>query len=179
MDTSDYIAVGALIVAIFSAVVAFFSYHVASDALKISEQQHKERYKMVEPYFMEAYKWYKEEDIYVSFALRFTNKATIANSIVNIELHLEYFDKSHVFGKAKIEPCFNVNPLGINDNKKTLALPLTLSEKSSDSGWVTFKLPGIFKNNLNVDLYKIHATTTNGEVVSIDTHIINTVQNEK
>ncbi|MEZ9005953.1 hypothetical protein AB6E26_25140 [Vibrio splendidus] len=179
MDTSDYIAAGALIVALFSAVFALFSYSIASEALKISKQQHKERYKTVDPYLMESYKWYKGEDTYISFALRFINKATITNSIVNVELHLEYFDKSQVFGKAKIEPCFAVNPLNITDNKKTLELPLILSEKSAESGWITFKLPDIFKKNLNVDLYKIHATTTNGEVVSIDTHIINTVQNEK
>ncbi|WP_045396970.1 hypothetical protein [Vibrio campbellii] len=175
METSDYIAAGALAVAVFAAAVSLFSYYVAKDALNISKKEHKERYRDITAYFMEAYKWFKDEDLYVSFAIRFTNEATLQNSITNLELHLEYYDESKRLGRAKVDACFGVKPINLANETHLLEFPIVLSEKSAKSGWISFKLPQAFKKDFDVDLYKVSAKTTDGSIVTVDTHIINTV----
>jgi len=166
-------------IAFIAMVVAFMSYFKSKDALKIATEQHKERYKCIRPYFMDAFKWQKGEDVYVSFSLRFTNEATLQNTIESIELQLEYYDKNKKFGKAKVDPCLSETPINLEESCEILALPLVLAEKSAKSGWVTFKLPKFIAEDLNIDLYKILASTVDNTVVSIETHIINKVYNEK
>ncbi|MBO2650814.1 hypothetical protein [Shewanella algae] len=175
MGTSEWIALGALGVALFSAVVSVFSYCVSQSAFKISKQQHKERYKGITPYYIDALKWKSQGEIYVSFALRFTNEATISNSIQSIELHLEYFDRQRKYGKAKISPNLEIKPVNLASASEVLAVPLELNAKSAKSGWISFKLPSLFSKELDIDLYKIVASTTDGRIVSIDTHIIKAV----
>ena len=155
------------------------SYFKSKEALQIAKEQHKERYKNIRPYFMDAHKWRKGDEVYVSFSLRFTNEATLPNAIENIELQLEYYDKKNKFGKAKVEPCFTVKPINIEGSREILTLPLPLTEKSAKSGWLTFKLPKLIAEEFNIELYKILASTADNEVVSVETHIINTVHNEK
>lgn len=177
MDKSDWIALGALVVALFSAVLSAMSYFVSRAAHNIAKQQHKERYKNIVPYLIEAFKWKSKEEIYVSFALRFTNEATMANSIQSIELHLEYYDRKKHYGKAKVSPNFDVKPVNLTDSLELLRVPLELNAKSAKSGWISFELPSLFSHSteLEIDLYKIVATTTDGRFYSVDTHIINRV----
>lgn len=175
MNKSEWIALGALVVSLFSAFLSALSYLVSRSAHKISKQQHKERYKGIVPYLVDAFKWSSEEDFYISFALRFTNEATISNSLQNIELHLEYYDRNKHCGKAKISPSLEVKPINLAEASEMLKIPLEMNSKSAKSGWISFKLPNLFYEDLEIDLYKIVATTTDGRIIAVETHIVNIV----
>jgi len=175
LNKSEWIALGALGVSLFSAFLSTMSYFVSRSAHNMSKQQHKERYKDIVPYLVEAFKWSSKEEFYISFALRFTNEATISNSIQNIELHLEYYDHNRHCGKAKISPSFEIKPINLAEASEMLKIPLEMNSKSAKSGWISFKLPSLFSQDLEIDLYNIVATTTDGRTISVGTHIINIV----
>lgn len=175
LNTTDWIATAALLVAILSFLVSLLSYFTSKNSLGITKKEHDERYSKIAVYFIEAYKWKKENECYVSFALSFTNKATLPNSIIKIELELEYIDKERNVGKVKIAPSNLIKPINLREYTNTIHCPLELSEKSAKTGWVTFKIPDLLNTEFNIELYKINATTSDELVTSIDTHIINSV----
>ncbi|WP_142764521.1 hypothetical protein, partial [Klebsiella pneumoniae] len=82
-------------------IASIFSYFVSKKSLKITQQQHDERELDIILYFIEAYKWQKEKDMYISFALRVTNQATLTNSIPKLELTIEHHDENNIIRKVK------------------------------------------------------------------------------
>lgn len=175
MTTSDVIATCALVVGLISAILSIASFFLSKKSLSISLQQHNERYNGIKLYLIDGYKWTQNDNVFISFALRLTNDATIANAVACIDLQLEYFNENKIKGTMKISPHSTVSPINLKEYTEILSCPLRLSEKSAKSGWITFKLPHLFNNKLAVDLYKILATTTDNKTTSVDTHIINVV----
>ena len=175
MSDSDIISSLGLALSLFAFFVSIKSYSVAKKSLNISEQQNNERKLGVHLYYIDAYKWKKEDDVFISFALRITNKSTIRNTISKIELHIEYRDKNNVVGKIKLQTNISVTPVNLKNFSEKIITPLCLEEKSAKSGWITFKLPHHFKEQLTIDLYQVIAESIDNETISIDTHIINEV----
>ncbi|MEL5450768.1 hypothetical protein PTR41_12930 [Serratia bockelmannii] len=175
MDTSDVISAGALFLAILAFPISIKSYLLSKKALLISEREHKERYMGITLYLIDVYKWKRNGETYISFALRFTNKATIPNSISSIELHLEYFDEQKSFGKIKIPTSNSVTPIDLREHSDLISNPLVMSEKSAKSGWSTFVIPKRLNDKFIIDIYRVVATTTDNKVTFIETHIVNEV----
>lgn len=175
MSTTDTIASLGLIVSFFAFILSYKSYSIARKSLNISEQQHNERSLGMQLYYMDAYKWRKENEVFVSFALRFTNKSTLSNTISKTELHIEYHDKSNVIGKVKVQPDTLVTPVNLKKYADVINHPLCLAEKSAKSGWVTFKIPSYLKDQLTIDLYKVVSESIDNDKLVIETHIINEV----
>ncbi len=175
MSNSDIIASIGLCFSVIALLVSIKTFYVYKKTLYILEQQHDERSLGVQLYYIDAYKWRKESDIYISFALRFTNHSTLTNAICKIELHMEYHDESNIIGKVKLQSDASVTPVNLKTYSDALNQPLNLPEKSAKSGWVTFKLPDFLKEKLSIDLYEVVAETIDNKKVSIDTHIINEV----
>ncbi|WP_426785255.1 hypothetical protein ACP3TB_17000 [Rahnella variigena] len=179
MNTSDWIATASLFIAGISAIFSKRSYSIAKETLRITSQEHGERYTYVKPYLIDSYRWTKDDDTYVSFAIRFTNTASISNSIDNIELRLECLDKYRRMKIVKLRPCVTVSPINLKEHSEIIELPLNLAERSSRAGWITFKLILDSSVKLNIDLYKLVAETADNNTISVETHIINMVSNEK
>lgn len=175
MSTSDVIAGIGLVVSALSFLLSIKSYSVSQKSLSITKQQNDERSLGISLYYMDAYKWKKDKEVYVSFALRFTNNSTQADAISKIELHIEYRDNNNVVGKIKLNPDTLVTPVNLKTYSEILRPPLNLPEKNAKLGWITFKLPSFLKENLLIDLYEIVAEAIDNKKISIDTHIVNEV----
>lgn len=175
MTNSDTIASIGLFFSILAFIVSLKSLNVSRSSLSISKQQNDERSLGVKLYYMDAYKWRKESDTYISFALRFTNHGTLTNSISKVELHMEYNDENNIVGKVKVQSDSNVTPVNLKTYSDALIQPINLPEKSAVSGWVTFKLPKFLKETLTVDLYEVVAESIDNKKMSIETHIVNEV----
>lgn len=175
MSDSDAIASLGLLLSFFAFIISLRSYSVAKKSLSISEQQHNERMLGVHVYYIDSFKWKKENNTYISFSMRFSNKGTLSNTISKIELHIEYHDKNNIIGKVKIQPEALITPINLRSHSEILKHPLILDEKSAKSGWVTFKLPQYLNKQLTIDLYKVVAESIDNEIISFDTHIVNEV----
>lgn len=174
MTNSDIIAGIGAVFSFFALCISLKSLSVAKKSLDITTIQHNQRSLGVTLYYSDAYKWKKEGETYISFALRFTNLSTLSDTISKIELQLEFLDKKNIC-KIKIEPDNLVTPINLKNYTDVIKQPLTLPEKSAKSGWVTFKLPAFIKNELTIDIYRVVAESIDNKTTSIETHIINEV----
>jgi hypothetical protein len=172
---SDKIALASFFVAFISAIISVCSLIYAGKSLRISKQQHLERYGVVGIYLIDVYKWNKDDFSYISFALNFVNDCTIQNTISKLHLQLDCYDKNKAKYVIKLPPSPSISPVDLRNYSSLLEEPICLQEKSARSGWITFKLPDIIKKDLFVELYTIIATTTDGKTSTVDTHIINKV----
>lgn len=174
MSYSEIFSGASLIVSIISFFLALCSYCIAKKSLNINKQQHDERYLEVDLYYIEAYKWEKDEKKYVSFALRFTNNSTLSTTIPKIELHIEYHDENNLIGKIKLKPEGQIAPINLKDYSEVITIPVNLPDKTAKIGWITFKLPTLQEKQI-IDIYQVVAETIDNKNISIDTHIINEV----
>ena len=175
MTSSDIIAGIGAFIAFIALFISIKSYSVAKKSLNITSIQHSQRSLGVSLYYIDAYKWKKDSEVYISFALRFTNLSTLSDTISRIELHIEYRDKKNIVGKVKIEPNTLVTPINLKSHTDIIRQPLNLSEKPARSGWITFKIPQFIKNEFIIDLYRIEAESIENKITHIETHIINEV----
>lgn len=90
MANSDIIAGIGAFIAFIALLISMKSYSVAKKSLNITSIQHVQRSLGVALYYIDAYKWKKDSETYISFALRFTNLSTLSGTISRIELHIEY-----------------------------------------------------------------------------------------
>ncbi|KKI48450.1 hypothetical protein XK97_04655 [Obesumbacterium proteus] len=174
MTNSDIIAGIGVIVSLLALCISRKSFSVAKKSLEISTIQHNQRTLGITLYYSDAYKWKKEGETYISFALRFTNLSTLSDTISKIELHLEFLDQKNIC-RIKIEPDNLVTPINLKNHTDIIKQPLILAEKSAKSGWVTFKLPAFINNELTIDIYRVVAESIDNKTTSIETHIINEV----
>ena len=174
MELNDKIAIAASFIAVLSLIVALLSYRLASKSYKISKEQHDERNSCVKAYLIQALKWNKDDLTYISFALNFTNESTIQTSLQDIELHIEYHDDNGILQRIRLDPEYNLAPIDLLENYQLFEMPINIPERSTKSGWISFKTPEIVKK-FTVDLYKVSARIPAGGTTSVDTHIINSI----
>lgn len=174
-SVSDKIALASFCVAFISTILSISSLTYACKSLKIAKQQHLERYGDIKISLIDVYKWNKDNDDYVSFALSFVNNSTISNTIANLHLQLNCYDKNKVKCVIKITSSPSTHPVDLRSYSNIFDEPICLQEKSARSGWITFKLPDTLKKGFIVELYTIMAITTDGIISTVDTHIVNKV----
>ena len=171
MKISDIIASGAALIALLSFAVSFYSYRISRKTYLLSKAQHDERSSGIAPYLIDAKKWHKEENTYISFSILYTNLASIPNSLKEIELHVEYYDQDNKLQTMKLPVDTTVSPLDLSESYKLLETPVNVIERSSCSGWVTFRMPKAMRD-FQIELYKVNAKTAQNDNVSVEIHFI-------
>jgi hypothetical protein len=174
----DKISLSALGVAIISLLFSFISYRVSLKTFRLTKREHLDKYLNIKPYLINALKWSSDEEDYISFAISYTNEATTANSLRIIELQLDFYDADNLLKTAKIDPVFDISPVNLKDEYKALALPVKLSDKETQSGWVTFKLSKNIWNDFTINVYRVNAITAANTSVVVETHLVNEVSYE-
>ena len=172
MQTSDLIAVGALAASALSLLVSIKGYCVAKKTLKLSMIDHQDKYKDVIGYLIRGFKWANNKDIYAAFAISYTNNSSTPNSFKDIVLEIEYYDENRVFNKAKLLPSPIVLPSNLKESHDELKVPVYLSPKETKSGWVTFQIPKIGDKEINVDTYRVIASSTAEKTTIVESYIL-------
>jgi len=175
LTITESIAFGSLFIAIVSFLIALKSYSLANKSFHLSKKEHHDRYLSVKPYLIDAIKWSDGKEDYVSFAVSYTNEATIPNSLKEINLQLDFYDSDNMLKTAKIDPTMNVSPVNLLENYKILDLPITLMDKETQSGWITFKLTKSIWKQYKVDVYRLNAITASNDSISVESHLIKEV----
>lgn len=180
MQTSDLIAAGALIASLFSLLISIRGHYIAKRAMVIAETDHQDKYKEIIGYLINGFKWTEGEKAYASFAVSYTNNASHPNSFKDIVLEIEYYGAGRVFNKAKFPPSVGVLPVNLRDNWENLKAPINISPKETKSGWITFQLPYIDGRRINIETYRIIATSASEKTTIVESYILKSVvHNEK
>lgn len=178
LSDSDVIAAIAAGFAGLALAVSVASFIVSRKAFKLSKKEHEERYLTVRPYLIHAYKQTIDGDKYCFFALSYTNRASVGNSIGSIELELEYEDETGGSHKLKVRPTGESLPALESDGYRPLTVPVRMEAKESVSGWVAFRLPSNEHHTMHIECYRVHAVLADDEVASVRTYLINEVSTE-
>jgi len=165
-------------ISVIALLFSWKSFVVSKKALKISQKDHDEKYKDITPYLIRSVKYASKEtsDKLVSFAVSYTNRASIPNTFSKLALEVTYFDEEGELHKVILIP------EEIKENFwteiKQLSIPLNISAKTTISGWVGFKLPKALKQNKRIDKYSLVATTADDKKVIVESFLIKEIENE-
>lgn len=176
----NLIAFFAAIIALGALLVSWRSLVVSKLAYAISKQDHDEKYHDITPHLIEAVKWANaKNESYVSLAVSYANKASLPTSLTNIELEVTWRTTDDSISSAYVQVDQEVHPLGRTEKLETLTLPLNLTAKETKSGWLSYKVPVLKREQASIDRYRLVASTINGSKVSVETFLLLTQSYEQ
>ena len=169
MKVGDWISALAALIAFFAFLLSWKSYVIARKAHGIAEEGYKNQIKEISSYLIESYKWKSEEKKYVTFAVSYTNEATIQNSISFLCLKLRLNNANKKYPEVSVSPVSKEPTMG---NYKALEFPLLLGGRETKSGWITFELPSKLLEETTVETYTLEAETASGNIVKTKTNLV-------
>lgn len=169
METGDLIAT---VISLFALLISMRSYSLAKKAHAISEENHQNQLKQITPYLIDSVKWKEDEHVYVSFAVSYTNEATIQNSISNIALKLTFNNSKKAYPELSVPATDKIPKIG---NYVALATPMLLTGRETKSGWITFELPKTAIKETTVETYTLVAETATGNKAQTKASLVNYV----
>ncbi|MGY3687382.1 hypothetical protein ACXAAV_11970 [Vibrio coralliilyticus] len=173
MTISEVASVAAAIGTIAAMIVSWRGHRYAKKAYLIAEEAHKNQLKHISSYLIDSMKWKSGDVTYVSFAISYTNDATIQNSISSILLKLKFgqMDKKYpTFRASQVD----LSPIKSNGYKNLVA-PILLNGRETLSGWVTFELPKSLDGSVVIEKYTLEAQTVSGQIVETSSNLVNYV----
>ncbi|NLU99265.1 hypothetical protein B6N13_14380 [Marinomonas sp. UCMA 3892] len=163
----------ALFISIIAILISILGYCKAVQSYNISKKQHDERYSSISANLINSFKWVKDDCTYISFLINFTNLSTVPNSLSMLMLNLECIDGYGNVSKVLLYPENNLSPINLYNNSNIFNGSLNLSERNTETGWISYKIPAAVKNN--VDRYTVESKDSLGRIVSISAHIVNRI----
>ncbi|MDG9757816.1 hypothetical protein N7365_06860 [Pseudomonas sediminis] len=176
MDTSDYIAAGALVASLLSMLLSVRGYYLSKRALVIAETDHQDKNRDIMGYLIDSFRWEKDGKFYASFSLSYTNNATHSNSFKDVSLEIEYYSDKKIFSKLKLSPSVGAFPVGLSDGWEDLKLPINLSPRETRSGWITFQIPVVEGQKMNIEVYRVMAVSGLGSATMLESYILKSVE---
>lgn len=155
--------------ALGSAYWAWNSARTARQALALSEEDAVSKREALNAYLINALRWEHEADEYISFSCSYTNRSSYPTTVERVELIVHGFDLGGTGSKIRIGP-EQETPEG--SDFSTLQLPMNLPARTTNSGWLNFRLPKLWATKFIVEKYELVATTWSGQKVAIESYIV-------
>ena len=153
-----------------AAVIAARSLRNSSKALGLAESESQEKRLGIEPYLIEARKVILANgDAFAAFAVSYTNRASLPNSLVKMELWVKYVGPPGEARQVLIQADESFPPDVAKI--KCLALPANIPARSSTTGWFVFKLPE-YLSGRSAENYKVVGYTAQGPEVSLMSYLL-------
>lgn len=168
-------AVSAL-AAVFSAAFALWSISVAKKALRISERDIADKQAPFSLYLMDGFRIRADTDgrptRILSFSVAITNTATIPNSVLRIELHVDCLGDDGKSVKYILPHDFSLSK-AIRDREITpFKCPTLFDSKESKSMWVIFAESPVIPDTVRRDTYSLVVTDARGASVTTSAVLI-------
>ena len=174
-DFNTILSTASAIAALLSALYAANSAHSAKRSADTAEREYNDTISGIQAYFVDGFSWRASNDTHlVALGCTLTNLASVASSIVRIELRLHEYNTSGASSILILLPVIADAPAG--RTLEPLPNPVNLSERSTVSGWITFKIPDTFASDRTIDKYELQFTTSNGFRTSISTHLMRQIE---
>lgn len=163
------IAALSALAALGSAYWAWSSARSARRTLSIAELDARSRKESLRAELVNALRWATDDVEHIAMACSFSNSSTLSTTIQRVELHVSGFDAHGEFSMLRLPPNGSSPE---NSNHSPLPLPLNIGERSTVSGWISFRLPSHWMSKFVVDKYQLIATTHSGHQLTVDAYIV-------
>lgn len=157
--------------AVASAIYAWQGSRTAKRALRIAEQDHKERHAGLAAYLIDGRVCEGSEgEELVAFACSISNTANAPLSITRTDLHVHVFDDAGKTSEIILQPSARGIP-SIWD-LPALELPLNLGARSTASGWLCYRLPARVVQALSIDKYEVVILSSSGDRATFESYLL-------
>lgn len=163
------ISILSALAALGSAYWAWSCARTAKRALALSEEDATSKKESLKAYLINALRWVKSAEEYISFSCSYTNGSSYPTTVERIELVVHGFDLAGNGSQVRLQP-EQETPEG--SELLLLCLPLNLQARSTSTGWLTYCLPISWINSFLIDKYELVATTWSGQKVTLESHIV-------
>lgn len=175
MNAELVVSITSALAACIAAAFAYRSNTIAAKALEISRRTQDAHDASVTPYLIEGIHRKEDNAEVVAFAVSYTNRSDIANSLVRIELEVHYFTKEGVVAHLLFPLAEHPSEAIELQSLPALHAPINLGARSTESGWLIFVLPaGALRGP--VERYRVAALTATGERITMESFLIKTIQ---
>jgi hypothetical protein len=166
-------AVSAL-AAVAAAIIAYRSLVISRNALEISERGLKARTANISGYLIECIKRRAKHHDIIAFAVSYINHADSANSIVRAELEIHYATSNGTTNHLLFPSDATAVDVAEFPSLPRMRIPINLSARSTESGWLLFKVPRSAIPG-SVDRYRLVAVTSAGNPVVVESYLMRTI----
>lgn len=174
-SADEVIALCTLAVALLAFLVSWRSHVVAKRAFDLADADHRDRRKGVTAYLINAYKQRADGAQYCFFAVSFTNRASIANSLSSVHLEIEFSDDRGRIGKVKVRPA-DTKTMQWGTDLEVLRIPHRLESRETVQGLITFPIPPNENLGTSIEAYRLHAKLATNETVLIRSFLVNEIE---
>ncbi|MCK5613670.1 hypothetical protein KAR91_68025 [Candidatus Pacearchaeota archaeon] len=158
------ISIGSLLAAWVAAIMAFRSNNIAKKSLRIVEEQAKGRSPLLVPYLMKSLfiTTRDESNRIYAFLVSLTNRSDLDNSVVNIQLQLNYRRPGQPEASIVLPHNLELRTYLNEENQNILLEPLKTPAHDTVSGLILFECNTGILDDIIVDTYDIIFTDSNG-----------------
>lgn len=173
MTNELLISIGALVVALISALYAVRSTQIAQRALSISEEEFQARKEGLSLYLIEGINYITEEKKFIfGFNLSVTNKATAPNAIQRIELIISFVRSDNSIGNIILQHDQNLNNSIKGHEVSPFKNSMKIAPKSAITNWCLFLCGNEFQQYGRINKYTLRITDSNGDVNEATSYLI-------
>ncbi|WP_146218532.1 hypothetical protein [Pseudomonas sp. RW409] len=177
LSKDSIISIVSAAAAILSLLISYYSSNIARRALKIAEEDHKEKHSTLSTYLINGTMWDTNDKIrFVAFSFSISNSANAPKTITQTDLHLHVYDRAGRTHEITLKPT-NKHPTHI-DSSKIIEPPINLNARTTISGWLIFEIPRRITETLSIDKYELAFTTSSGERSSLESFLLMRFTNE-
>jgi len=170
-----WISIAAAAISGTSALIAFLSYRVARQSLRLNQQLADRRAPRLLLSFQEGY--VKKNDPHNVYALliSISNPTDIDNSVAQLDLRVEYRPASDFCARVDV-PAAADNDDGPNiPTTVRLVPPLKVAAHQTVVGWVRFQVKRALLMDCKIDGYTVVARDSHGQTSTVEMSIIREV----
>lgn len=126
-------------------------------------------------YLIQGLRMPKNGSLYASFDITITNGSTVPETLTRIDLKIFFKDGSDRHGSTIVERENEaVVPDGVSGHSG-LKRPLNLAARSSESGWVSFKIPQLVITKKLIEKYQVCGQNSAGRETTLDAYVLSDV----
>lgn len=180
IDTQTAWTIIAALAAIASAVWAFFSNRIAKKALKLAQQEYKDKQSKFSLYLIEGFRWFSrtnEARKFLLFHITIRNQSSVRNSFIS-ELEIEYIRQDNSVARVTVDH----NDALLNFIKgyhlSTFDKEIRIDEKGIISKWLIFEQPSDIFMKLRIEKYTIRVIDTQDVSSSLECFILKDLTDE-
>lgn len=176
MDVNTVIAAASAVAAFLAALYASMQARHASKSANIAFLDHCERHESMQAELIDgvAFEDNSQRHI-VALACNIINRAAAPNTIAAIELHVHQFSDDGLASKLVLRPMTTELPPVWEF--QPFPSPLNLAERSTVSGWASFRIPDHFATKRTIDKYELVFRNTLGHRAAVELHLLRRIEN--
>lgn len=171
MDLATAVSVASAVAALLSALYAANSARSARRSADLAQNEAEERGRGLSAYLVDAVSWTGDDQReFVAIGFTLTNLASLPNTATRTELALHGRAEEGESIRIVLSAAEHANPR--DRSLPLVGLPLNLSPRATESGWLAFMLPPGFSKRNMIDKYELVFHDSTGRRTTIETHVM-------